>query len=90
MLCGAQTRAHRTPLKDGWGICTDGKSLIISDSSAVLVWVDPSTMAHLRSVKVHDGDRSIPWINEARTPSPAATPPALARTCAVPVFFRQY
>lgn len=54
----------KTPLKDGWGICTDGKSLILSDSSAVLSWLHPDSLALQRTITVHDGDVSVPWINE--------------------------
>lgn len=54
----------KTPLKDGWGICTDGSSLILSDSSAVLSWLHPDSLALQRTVTVHDGDISVPWINE--------------------------
>lgn len=58
------SKALKTPLKDGWGICTDGKSLIISDSSPVLSWIDPRTMALQKTVTVHDGAAHIPWVNE--------------------------
>eukprot|EP00208_Stichococcus_sp_RCC1054_P005758 CAMPEP_0206141564 /NCGR_PEP_ID=MMETSP1473-20131121/13375_1 /ASSEMBLY_ACC=CAM_ASM_001109 /TAXON_ID=1461547 /ORGANISM="Stichococcus sp, Strain RCC1054" /LENGTH=324 /DNA_ID=CAMNT_0053536179 /DNA_START=227 /DNA_END=1201 /DNA_ORIENTATION=+ len=58
------SKEHATPLRDGWGICSDGRSLIISDSSETLVWVNPDTMAMERSVVVHDGDQPIKWVNE--------------------------
>ncbi len=55
-----------TPLTDGWGICTNGASLIVSDSSPTLVWLDPATLQRQRSVDVHDDGRPVPWINEVR------------------------
>lgn len=71
----------RTPLKDGWGIATDGASLIVSDSSATLYWLDPKTLAEQRRVVVHDGDREVPWVNEVTslTPSPAGSTVLSAR-----------
>ena len=57
----------QTPLRDGWGICTDGASLIVSDSSATLAWLDPDTLQQQRTVDVHDGTASVPWVNEVST-----------------------
>ena len=54
----------RTPLADGWGIATDGASLIVSDSSSALVWLDPVTLAEQRRVVVHDGADEVAWVNE--------------------------
>lgn len=65
----------RTPLKDGWGIATDGTSLIVSDSSATLYWLDPKTLAEQRRVVVHDGELEVPWVNEV-TALPASLPAA--------------
>lgn len=66
MACLGQVQELQSPLRDGWGICTDGASLIISDSSPTLVWLDPDTLQQQRSVEVHDGDDAIPWVNEVR------------------------
>lgn len=41
-----------TPLRDGWGVTSDGANLIVSDSSEVLTWVDPVTMLKVRDVTV--------------------------------------
>ena len=38
------------PLSDGWGVTTDNTSLIMSDGSNVLSWVDPATLAVQRTV----------------------------------------
>lgn len=40
------------PLKDGWGVTTDQASLIMSDGSPTLTWVDPTTLAVQRTVSV--------------------------------------
>lgn len=40
------------PLSDGWGVTTDQSSLIMSDGSATLTWVDPASMAVQKTVTV--------------------------------------
>ena len=47
------------PLQDGWGATTDQTSLILSDGSATLSWVDPATMAVTRTVSVSTAAASI-------------------------------
>lgn len=34
--------SFRYASKEGWGLTNDGKSLIMSDGSAVLTWIDPA------------------------------------------------
>ena len=53
-------------LQDGWGIATDGASLIVSDSGPTLYWLDGKTLKEIRRVDVHDGTRKVPWVNEVR------------------------
>lgn len=50
--------------RQGWGITHDGKYLIASDGSAQVVFLDPETMAELRQITVHDGDKRIARLNE--------------------------
>jgi glutamine cyclotransferase len=40
---------------EGWGMTTDGQSLIMSDGTARLRFLDPATFAVRRTVDVHDG-----------------------------------
>ncbi|GAB4818412.1 hypothetical protein N2152v2_005458 [Parachlorella kessleri] len=54
----------QSPLKDGWGITTDGEHLIVGDSTETLHFLDPSTMAPLRTLNVTDGGVAVRWINE--------------------------
>jgi glutamine cyclotransferase len=57
----------KTPLRDGWGITTDGDLLVLSDGSASLTWVDPAGgFSKVRSVRVTDGGRPVRWLNEVR------------------------
>ena len=60
------TRSFVTPLQDGWGAATDGKSLILSDGSSRLTWVEPTSLARERTVEVKDGKRAVRNLNEVR------------------------
>ena len=40
------------PLSDGWGLTTDQTSLIMSDGSSTLSWVDPQSLAVQRTISV--------------------------------------
>jgi glutamine cyclotransferase len=50
--------------RQGWGLTTDGESLIASDGSAVVVFLDPETFAIRRSVIVKDGYSTVGFLNE--------------------------
>ena len=41
---------------EGWGLTHDQRSLIMSDGSAVLRWLDPTSFRELRHITVRDGD----------------------------------
>lgn len=49
---------------EGWGLTQDGKSLILSDGSANLYFLEPSTLKELRHVTVKDHGRAIDQLNE--------------------------
>ena len=49
---------------EGWGLTHDGRSLIMSNGSAELVWRDPKTFAKQRSVTVTDQGREVYNLNE--------------------------
>lgn len=48
----------------GWGLTTDGKSLIMSDGSSTLTFRDPLTFLEQRTLEVRDGGRNVQYINE--------------------------
>ena len=50
--------------RQGWGLTTDGTSLIASDGSSNLYFLDPATLKTQRKVKVRMNDRYIHNINE--------------------------
>jgi glutaminyl-peptide cyclotransferase len=49
---------------EGWGLTTDGASLILSDGTYRLRYLDPETFEVVRTVDVSDGGRVIFAINE--------------------------
>lgn len=48
----------------GWGLTTDGRSLIMSDGSPKLSFRDPLTFIEQRTLTVRDGEREVQYINE--------------------------
>ncbi len=49
---------------EGWGLTTDGTSLIMSNGSDQIVYRDPATFEITRTISVADGDKSIENLNE--------------------------
>jgi len=49
---------------EGWGLTTDGQSLILSDGTDRIRFLDPATFAVNRSISVSDHDRPVPLLNE--------------------------
>ena len=49
---------------EGWGITTDGRSLIISDGSNRLKFIDPDSFRVTKTIAVLDGNRPIIELNE--------------------------
>lgn len=49
---------------DGWGLTQDGKSLILSDGTAKLHFLDPDTMKERRAITVTDQGRPVDELNE--------------------------
>jgi glutamine cyclotransferase len=49
---------------EGWGLTDDGKSLILSDGTSTLRFLDPTTFAVRRTVKVTDNGREVARLNE--------------------------
>ncbi len=49
---------------EGWGITNNGTSLIMSDGSATLYFLNPDTFERTGQIQVHDGNTSIAMLNE--------------------------
>jgi glutamine cyclotransferase len=56
---------HSYASREGWGLTTDGSLLIMSDSTADLVFIDPTTWREVKRVTVRDAiGNPVAWINE--------------------------
>jgi glutaminyl-peptide cyclotransferase len=49
---------------EGWGLTEDGKSLILSDGTASLRFLDPETFKELRRITVKDHGKPVTQLNE--------------------------
>jgi glutaminyl-peptide cyclotransferase len=49
---------------EGWGLTEDGKSLILSDGSSTLRFLDPDTFHELRKITVKDHGKPVDKLNE--------------------------
>jgi glutaminyl-peptide cyclotransferase len=52
------------PTKEGWGMTTDGKYLILSDGSSNLTYLDPATFKTVKIIGVTDNNGPVGNINE--------------------------
>jgi len=48
----------------GWGLCNDGKQLIMSDGTERIYFRDPKTFEILRTIEVYDNVNAVPNLNE--------------------------
>ncbi len=48
----------------GWGLCSDGENLMMTDSGSNLIFVDPDDFSVLKTVTVKLRNRPIPALNE--------------------------
>jgi glutamine cyclotransferase len=55
------TRSYQT---EGWGLTTDGKSLILSDGTNQIYFLEPNTFKVIRSLKVSNSGSEIRNLNE--------------------------
>lgn len=49
---------------EGWGLTTDGTSLILSDGTSTLYFMDPMTFEAQREVTVTKAGKKVPYLNE--------------------------
>jgi glutaminyl-peptide cyclotransferase len=49
---------------EGWGLTYDGSKLILSDGSATLRFLDPTTFRQIGQLEVHDENGPLPSLNE--------------------------
>ena len=49
---------------EGWGLTNDGKSLIMSDGTGTLTWLNPDNFSVEKKIQVADRDKVLQYINE--------------------------
>ncbi len=49
---------------EGWGLTTDGRSLILSDGTSTLRFLDPASFGVVRTLEVTEGGRPVHLLNE--------------------------
>lgn len=59
-----QKRAEFEYEGEGWGLTTDGKSLIMSDGTNQLRFLDPTSFSVQRTIRVFFGDKPLRHLNE--------------------------
>jgi glutaminyl-peptide cyclotransferase len=50
--------------KEGWGLTNDGKSLIMSDGTGILTWINPDNFKVEKKIQVADREKVLQYINE--------------------------
>lgn len=55
---------------EGWGLCHDGRELVMSDGSARLTFRGPETFRSMREVVVREGERPVDQLNELECVGP--------------------
>ncbi len=66
-VCDPATLEQKAQLRyrgEGWGLTTDGKSLIMSDGSDRIRYRDPNTFAVERELSVRYNGQPLEWLNE--------------------------
>jgi glutaminyl-peptide cyclotransferase len=49
---------------EGWGLANDGRQIYMSDGTAQIRCLDPSSLQELRRFTVHEGERPVEMLNE--------------------------
>jgi len=49
---------------EGWGITRVGSFLVMSDGSAILRFLNPTSLEEIKSLEVHDGTHPVKYLNE--------------------------
>ena len=52
------------PSKEGWGLTTDGKSIIMSDGTNVITYLEPNTFRVIKSIAVTENNYAKDFLNE--------------------------
>jgi len=49
---------------EGWGLTNDGKSLIMSDGTGTLTWINPANYEVIKRIQIADQEKVLQYINE--------------------------
>lgn len=60
----ALTDSFKFNSKEGWGLTNDGKSLIMSDGTGQLTWINPSDFSVEKKLEVVDHEKIFQYLNE--------------------------
>jgi glutamine cyclotransferase len=60
----AQIRSFDYQIREGWGLCTDGQNLIMSDGTSGLFFIEPEFFTQVDQVNVFDNKGMIDSLNE--------------------------
>ena len=63
-LTSFQAKGEFSYTGEGWGLTSDGKSLILSSGTAFISYLNPKTYKVIRKIKVRDGDIPVNNLNE--------------------------
>ncbi len=59
-----QIKTFVLPVKEGWGMTTDSTSLIMSEGTNILTWVDPVSLIAIKKISVSDESGTVNLLNE--------------------------
>lgn len=59
-----QLKREHSYVGEGWGICTDGKQLVMSDGTERITFRDPKTFETIRTIEVYTNEGPVPQLNE--------------------------
>ena len=59
-----KTGSFTIPTKEGWGFTNDGESLIMSDGTSSLHFIDPKTLEKTGTLRVFNNGRPVNYLNE--------------------------
>jgi glutamine cyclotransferase len=66
--------------RQGWGVTTDGESLIVSDGSSAILFLNPETFEVERTIIVKDGYSEVGFLNTSSNMSMAKFTPMSGRS----------
>jgi glutaminyl-peptide cyclotransferase len=60
----AKVDSYKYKNKEGWGLTTDGKSIIMSDGTNIITWLDPDSLNVIKTLNITFNGASALYMNE--------------------------